>query len=153
MDFPVKGDKDMKQVLALILTLAAVGILAQGYVSAGSKEGKTRWTTKKTGDKCKWFEAIKVPEAKSEKEPGIIELKIEFKGKELAEFFVIGDGDTDLDLVVKDATGKVVAEDVDPAERASDLCVARWTPAQDGVYSIYIINLGAVYNVATAGCN
>ncbi len=76
-----------------------------------------------------------------------------FKARALAEFAAIGDGDTAIDVVVKDAAGRVVAEDVRPIRRASDLCVCRWLPDAEQEYTIILYNYGRVYNLGQAGCN
>ncbi len=141
----------MRKILGVVLASLTVALVLASSVDAGAKDGKIRWSAKKTGA-CKWFDAIKVPAMEGNK-PGKVELKIVFKAKELAEFFVIGDGDTDLDLFILDAKGGLVAKDEDPAERGSDLCVCRWTPDTEQEYTIVITNLGKVYNVAQAGCN
>lgn len=68
---------------------------------------------------------------------------IYFYGGELAEVLVIGDGDTDLDLVVYDEFGNVVASDLD----FSDICLAQWVPAYTAEFRIEVTNHGSVYNV------
>jgi hypothetical protein len=143
----------MKRVAAFLVAIGAI-CLAVDTLRAGAKEGKMRWTHEKTGS-CKWFPAIKVPAGK-DGTPGVHTLKITFKADQRAEFFVVGDGDTDLDLYVYDARGKKVAQDEDPpADQGggSDLCVCRWRPAREEEYTIQIVNRGTVYNVACAGCN
>jgi hypothetical protein len=139
----------MRYLFAIAATLT-VGLVCQQVVEAGAKNGKMRWSSNTAIKNRK--PAIKVPEA-SGKEPGKVELKIVFKAKELAEFCVIGDADTDIDLIVKDAKGKTVAEDVDPAERGSDICLCRWTPDHEQEYTVIILNHGRVYNLVQAGCN
>ncbi|MBM4068389.1 MAG: hypothetical protein FJ271_05525 [Planctomycetes bacterium] len=119
-----------------------------------STRDRLRWTHKKTGA-CKCFPAITVAAAEG-KTPGTHVLKITFKANALAEFFLGGDGDSDLDVIVKDSNGKIVARDVDPgADKGggSDLCVCRWTPTEEQEYTIIIINHGAIVNIAQAGCN
>jgi hypothetical protein len=137
----------MVRVAGVLAVGLACWLLVGDPVVAGAKDGKTRWSAKQTGA-CKWFPAIKVPAGEDGK-PGIEVIKIVFKAKELAEFFVIGDGDTDLDLYVHDSSGKEIAKDVG----LSDLCVCRWTPEREEEFTIRIHNLGRVYNVAQAGCN
>ena len=137
----------MKWILTLSLALSLL-LLAQ-EAGAGAKDGKVRWMNNKdTTGKYKVLPPIKVEANESYK------IKLVFKANELAEFFVIGDGDTDLDMVVLDSKGKKVAEDVDPAERGSDLCVCRWNPTEEQEYTIIIINQDKkLYNTVTAGCN
>src|SRR5438105_3909134 len=102
----------MKRFVGLLVGAVALTLVAQSSVLGGAKDGKMRWSHQKTGA-CKWDKALVVPAAKDNK-PGILELKITYKAQQLAEFFVIGDGDTDLDVIVKDSRGAVVAKDVDP---------------------------------------
>jgi hypothetical protein len=145
----------MKRVVAVLVAVLAVCLLTGSAVQAGAKGGKMRWSHEKTGA-CKWAPAIKVPGAENDKKPGKYTLKITFKGGELAEFFVQGDGDTDLDLYVLDSKGKEVAKDADPPANeggGSDLCMCRWRPQRDEEYTIVIVNFGQVHNVVTAGCN
>ena len=66
-----------------------------------------------------------------------------FYGGELAEVLVIGDHDTDLDLVIYDEFGNVVASDLD----YTDVCLAQWFPTRTGEFRIEVINHGSVYNV------
>jgi len=146
----------MKRV-AIVLTAAfAVSMLVGGSLQAGAKDGKMRWSHKKTG-KCKTSPPITVPAADIEnKKPGIKELKIVFKAKQLAEFVLIGDGDSDIDVIVKDSKGKIVAKDVDPAASeggGSDMCVCRWTPQREEEFTIIIINNDPIENVVQCGCN
>jgi hypothetical protein len=130
--------------------LVAISLLLSAQeAAAGAKDGKIRWMNNKdTTGKYKVLPPIKVEANQSYK------IKLVFKANELAEFLVIGDGDTDIDLVVLDSSGKKVAEDVDPAERASDLCVCRWNPIEEQEYTIIIINHDRkLYNTVTAACN
>jgi hypothetical protein len=116
----------------------------------GAKEGKIRWSS--NPQIANRRPPLKVPAA-DKTGPGKVELRIVFKGRERAIFSVIGDGDTTLDLVIKDAKGRIVAEDVGPATRGSDLCLCRWTPDEEQEYTIVIYNHGKVYNLCQAGCN
>jgi outer membrane protein assembly factor BamB len=139
----------MKYILTLV---AALGLLAAGSnaVHAGAKGGKIRWSSNTHIPSGK--PAIKVPAAEDGK-PGIVELKVVFVANKLAEFVLIGDGDTDIDVYVFDARGNEVAKDEDPAEYGSDLCVCRWTPSEEQEYTIRIVNRGKVYNLCQAGTN
>jgi hypothetical protein len=139
----------MRRFVAVLVAALALALVAQNSALGGAKEGKTRWMNNKdTTGKYKVNPPIKV-EAKSE-----VKLKIIFKANDLAEFFVIGDGDTDVDLFVYDSKGKLVGKDEDPAERGSDLCVVRWTPSQEEEFTIVIRNVDQkLYNTVTAGCN
>jgi hypothetical protein len=139
----------MKYILTLV---AALGLLVAGSnsVYAGAKGGKIRWSSNNNIPNGK--PAIKVPAAEADK-PGIVELKVVFVAKKLAEFVLIGDGDTDIDVYVFDAGGNEVAKDEDPAAYGSDLCVCRWTPSEEQEYTIRIVNRGKVYNLCQAGTN
>jgi hypothetical protein len=139
----------MTRLAVFLLAALAFTFVAQGNAQAGAKDGKIRWMNNKdTTGKYKVNPPIKV-EAKSE-----FKLKIIFKANELAEFFVIGDGDTDVDLYVVDSKGKLIGKDEDPAERGSDLCMVRWTPTQEEEFTIIIRNVDPkLYNTVTAGCN
>ncbi|MCI0376250.1 MAG: hypothetical protein L0215_01455 [Gemmataceae bacterium] len=144
----------MRNLIGLFALAVAFQLAVHAAVEGGAKEGKVRWSHKKTGV-CKCQPPIAVPGAK-ENQPGIVTVKMVFKAKELAEFFVIGDGDSDIDLVVKDAKGNVVARDVDPSKEkggGSDLCVCRWTPDEEQEFTIIIINNEPTVNVCLAGCN
>jgi hypothetical protein len=61
---------------------------------------------------------------------------IEFKGGEQAELVVVGDLDGDLDLLVYDATGNLVASDI----AGTDKCTISWTPAQNSSYTVSVKN-------------
>lgn len=148
----------MLRAAGVVLLGIVCCVLAAGSLRAGAEDGKRRWTEKRTGQ-CKWYPAIKVPAAEGDT-PGKWEMKITFKGGELAEFFVIGDGDTDLDLYILDAEGRPVKDkdgkevkDEDPAEPGSDLCVCRWTPEKTAEFTVRVVNRGRVYNMVQAGCN
>jgi len=68
--------------------------------------------------------------------------EISFIERELAEIFVLGDGDTDLDLYVYDSNGHLIAKDDDFTDR----CIVRWVPAWTGRYIIKIVNRGPILN-------
>jgi hypothetical protein len=52
-----------------------------------------------------------------------------------------GDGDTDVDMEIRDEYGNLICRDIAPYSRAS----CRFTPAWDGSFSVRIINLGPVW--------
>jgi hypothetical protein len=148
------GGETVTRLLAVMAGALALTVFIGDTALGGAKDGKMRWSHQKTGG-CKWDKALVVPAGQDSK-PGLLVLKITYKSQQLAEFFVIGDGDTDLDLVVKDAAGTIVAKDVDPPANqggGSDLCVCRWTPDSEQEYTIIILNNGPVVNVAMAGTN
>jgi ABC-type glycerol-3-phosphate transport system substrate-binding protein len=134
----------------LIVVAALMLLSATSTAEAGAKGGKIRWSSNSNIPNGK--PPIKVPAA-DESKPGIVELKIVFVANKLAEFVLVGDGDTDIDVYVFDAQGNEVAKDEDPATYGSDLCVCRWTPTEEQEYKIRIVNRGKVYNVCQAGTN
>lgn len=67
---------------------------------------------------------------------------LRFRGGERARVVVIGDGDTDLDLIVEDENGNVVGRDVD----LTDDCVVEWSPRWTGTFRVRVINNGNVFN-------
>ncbi len=71
-----------------------------------------------------------------------VDYQLKFWANELAEVIVIGDGDNDLDLYVYDANGNLIASDTD----YTDQCVCRWVPAWTGVFTLRIVNRGAIYS-------
>lgn len=52
-----------------------------------------------------------------------------------------GDGDTDVDMEIRDENGNLICRDIAPYSRAS----CRFTPAWNGYFSVRIINLGPVW--------
>jgi len=68
--------------------------------------------------------------------------KITFRGGELAQVTVIGDGDTDLDLYVYDENGNLIDSDEDPG----DNCSCTFIPIRTESFSIKIVNRGSIYN-------
>ena len=66
-----------------------------------------------------------------------------------AEFAVIGDGGTDVDIFVFDADGKEVAKD----DNFTDLALVRWVPTKTQEYTIKVRNLGNADNTCTMGHN
>lgn len=74
---------------------------------------------------------------------------IKFYGGEVAEIFVSGDGDTDLDLYVYDDNGNLIEKDDD----YTDDCYCRWTPRWTGSFTVKIVNRGNVYNRYTMWTN
>ena len=67
---------------------------------------------------------------------------VAFRGGEIAEVALSGDGDTDIDLFIYDENGNLVAEDRD----RSDDCLARWYVKRTGTYTVRVRNQGGVYN-------
>ena len=121
----------MKRVLAFAILMVGLLLLCQGGADAGAKGGQKR------------FKNVKVP-AKGE-----VVYKVVFKAEETAEFAIIGDTDTDVDIFVYDADGKEVTKD----EGLSDLGMVRWRPTKEQEYKIVVKNLGKVFNVCQMGHN
>lgn len=67
---------------------------------------------------------------------------IVYRGGEQADFAVVGDGDTTLNVIVRDVNGVEITRTRGPGDR----CHVRWTPNRTGVFYIYVINEGDVYN-------
>lgn len=68
--------------------------------------------------------------------------EVKFWSNELAEVYISGDGDTDLDLYVYDSNGNLIDSDTD----YTDECVVRWVPAWTGTFTIKVANRGSMYN-------
>ncbi len=67
---------------------------------------------------------------------------ISFQGGRRAEIAVVGDGDTDLDLYVRDHNGNLICSDTDYTDR--NYC--SWYPAWSGSFQVAVENLGNVWN-------
>jgi hypothetical protein len=118
--------------LALLLGLLA---LCAPLATAGSKDGPRRWT--------------KTLKKNSEVVYKIVFVATKNEQARFAEFAVIGDGSTDVDIEVQDEKGKVVVEDT----FFTDLALVRWTPAVTQTYTIRVKNLGADDNTCLMGHN
>ena len=68
--------------------------------------------------------------------------RINYKGGLLAEVFISGDGDTDLDMYVYDENGILIGKDDD----YSDDCYVSWYPKWTGTFTVKVVNRGKVYN-------
>ena len=123
----------MRMWSTIILGFAtALLVAAQGQ--ADSKDGPRRWT--------------KTIKKSSEIVYKIVYLA-EKQTRQFAEFAVIGDGSTDVDIEVYDAAGKLVAKD----DHFTDLALVRWVPTKTQEYTIKVKNLGSEDNVCTMGHN
>lgn len=124
----------MRTWAAMVVGLATmVLVAAQGQ--ADSKDGPRRWT--------------KTLKKSSEVVYKVVFVADNSPTKKFAEFAVIGDGSTDVDIIVLDAAGKLVVKD----EFFSDLALVRWTPAATQQYTIKVRNLGTEDNVCNMGHN
>ncbi len=114
---------------ATILSTALGFLLALHDIEAGSGDPK-RWTRK-------------IP-----KNSDVI-YKIKFFANQDAEFAVIGDGGTDVDILVYDEAGKLVAKD----DALTDLALVRWKPGKTQTFTIKVSNLHAEENTCVMGHN
>lgn len=113
----------------------ALLLAAAGTSPADSKDGARRWT--------------KVLKKNSEIVYKIVFIADKNPQRGIAEFAVIGDGSTDVDIEVYDSKGAVVAKD----DRFTDLALVRWAPMQTQEYTIKVINLGSEDNTCLMGHN
>jgi len=67
---------------------------------------------------------------------------VDFVGGEPASVYLIGDGDSDLDLLILDETDTEICAGTRNADR--ELC--RWMPRWTGSFTIYVKNQGGYYN-------
>src|SRR5438045_3154134 len=65
-----------------------------------------------------------------------------YRGGEEAVFAVVGDGDTTLNVIVRDEFGNIVRRTSGPG----DVVRVSWVPRWTGVFTIEVINEGGVYN-------
>jgi hypothetical protein len=72
-----------------------------------------------------------------------------FRGGEMAEFAIHGDGDTDLDLFVYDMDGRLIARVVGVTDRE----LVRWYVPQTATYRIEVNNIGNVWTRYGVGTN
>jgi hypothetical protein len=66
--------------------------------------------------------------------------RVQFEADEMARVGVIGDGDTELVLLVYDARGNLIAQD------SGTTCAVEWTPRWTGSFTIKVRNRGSVCN-------
>lgn len=67
---------------------------------------------------------------------------INYDGSRLAQVGVIGDGDTDLDVIVYDENGHLIGSDLDGTDR----CLVSWTPKWTGKFKVHVRNQGKIPN-------
>ena len=123
----------MQRIFTLLL-VAAVTIVPEVGL-AGSKDGPRRWT--------------KVVPKNSDLVYKIVFVAGNEPSKMSAEFAIIGDGNTDVDIEVYDAAGKLVAKD----DGFTDLGLARWRPTSTQEFTIRVKNLGSEDNTCVMGHN
>ena len=115
-------------LLGVVLLIPEIGL-------AGSKDGPRRWT--------------KVVPKNADVVYKIVFIASNEQTKMAAEFAIIGDGNTDVDIEVFDSTGKLVAKD----DGFTDLGLARWRPTATQEYTIRVKNLGSEDNTCVMGHN
>ena len=120
--------------IALLLLAVVIAVVPQVGL-AGSKDGPRRWT--------------KVVPKNSDLVYKIVYVQSNEPSKTDAEFAVIGDGNTDVDIEVFDAAGKLVTKD----NGYTDLGLVRWRPASTQEYTIRVKNLGSEDNTCLMGHN
>jgi hypothetical protein len=108
---------------AALLTLGATGLGAEAATAAGAVGGPIEHYARVSAHSADIY-------------------RLRFQAGELAAIDVIGDGDTDLDCFVYDASGNLIELDND----GTDYCVLRWMPDETETFRLEISNLGPVYN-------
>ena len=124
----------MKQ-LSIVLASLAILVALVPAGSADSKDGARRWS--------------RVLKKNSEVIYKIVFVADKNPQRAFAEFAVIGDGSTDVDIEVFDSKGTLVVKD----DKFTDLALVRWTPAMTQEYTIKVINLGSEDNTCLMGHN
>jgi hypothetical protein len=119
---------------ALAFAVTAL-LFANGSGLANSKDGPRRWT--------------RTIKKKSEVVYKIVFVADKDPLRRAAEFAVIGDGSTDVDIFVYDPAGKQITSD----ENLTDLALVRWIPEKTQEYTIKVKNLGNEDNTCTMGHN
>jgi hypothetical protein len=124
----------VKRIVCFLIVLCW-GLLMHSPGQAGSKDGPRRWT--------------KTVRKQSEVIYKIVFVAGKAKDNRDAEFCVIGDGGTDVDIEVYDEKGKLVVQDVG----LTDLAFVRWQPDKTQEYTIKVKNLGNEDNTCHMGHN
>ena len=109
------------KALATIITV--LSLAAAGSASAGAVNGPQATTTRVEAHDSDVF-------------------NVRFFGGQLARVSIRGDGDTDLDLIIKDRYGNEVCR----ADGLRDVETCRFEPENTGTYHIEVRNLGNVWN-------
>lgn len=73
----------------------------------------------------------------------------QFEPSRTAVVYVEGDGDTDLELVVREADGQIICEQRGPGD--IKMCV--WTPTRSGGHRVEILNGGMINNAYSLATN
>src|SRR5689334_711482 len=118
----------MSKLQIALAALLAVTLLSD--VRAGASRGQRRWSEKIQAHSS-------------------VTYNIEFAGGKDAEFAIIGNSDTDVDILVYDKSGNRIVQDVG----LSDLGLVRWRPGSTQTYRIEVKNLGNTWNMVRMGHN
>ena len=118
----------MFRLAGVILVLVTL-VFSLGQADAGTGEPK-RWKRK-------------VPKNSD------VVYKIKYVANQDAEFAVIGEGNTDVDIFVKDENGNNVTSDTG----LTDLALVRWRPTKTQVFTIIVRNLNNEDNECYMGHN
>ena len=120
----------MKQVMVALALSSFLPLVGETMCQAGAVDGQRRWSER--------------VEAQQE-----MVYNIRFIGGQTAEFAILGDSATDVDIFVYDEDGRLVTFDVG----LSDLGMVRWTPTHTQNFRIVVRNLGSVWNRVNLGHN
>src|SRR5437773_530020 len=107
-----------------VLSLAIVGVLAFASVSEAGRVGGPG------------SDVFTVQGYQS------VSYNITFEGGKVAEVAIVGDGRTDLDLFVYDASGKLIRQGIGPIDIES----LSWVPPSTQTYRVVVVNLGGSAN-------
>jgi hypothetical protein len=116
--------------------ITAVALMCADAGRANSKDGPRRWKRTIKGNNEVVYKIVFKAELTSPQ-------------RKFAEFAILGDGSTDVDIFVEDATGKRITSD----EGYSDMGMVRWIPTKTQEYTIRVKNLGNEDNVVQMGHN
>src|SRR5258707_15116096 len=111
----------MYKWLAGVALLVAVVLAGSDATQANSKDGPRRWKRTVKGNSEVVYKIVFKAEPTS-------------LTRKYAEFIILGDGSTDVDIFVEDAAGKRVTSD----EGYSDMGLVRWIPAKTQEYTIRV---------------
>ncbi|MCC6416650.1 MAG: hypothetical protein IT429_00195 [Gemmataceae bacterium] len=113
------------------LALAAVAFLAlTGMVNADRQGGPGVWSGRVSAYSSRYLTEY-------------------FVGGRTAVVSIVGDGSTDVDIIVRDENGNVVARGLGPTDRET----VRFRPIWTGRFTIELRNLGSVWNRVSLATN
>jgi len=120
-------ENEMKSRKTLISTLLATSLMAAAALTTSASAGDVE------GPGC----ATHQVQARSTDL-----FRVTFTGEQPAWVSIRGDGDTDLDLEIRDDGGNRICM----ADGTSDSEMCRWTPRRTGAFEVRVMNPGPVYN-------